>query len=108
LKKSNLQTFDGEKLFSSPHATVDADHYLKKLAVHRVTVHPLRQQALNAEKGVDTVLVILDGQGSINIHDKPVPIKQGDVVLVNPTEKYTLQNDSLSDPLVALVVLPRA
>ena len=101
MKKTTLNDFDARVVVNNDHFNIKSDDYLNSILINKIVVLPLRKLQGNIEKktGMDSVIIVLSGSGSMEVNNVRLPIKSGDVVLVKAAESFSIINDSLSDML---------
>jgi oxalate decarboxylase/phosphoglucose isomerase-like protein (cupin superfamily) len=80
--------------------------YLNKLNVCLNILHPGQQTLGHDHDDVDEVLVVMDGEGEIELEQKKFPIRTGDIILIKGGEFHRTINPTGED-LVFLTVFEK-
>jgi mannose-6-phosphate isomerase-like protein (cupin superfamily) len=77
--------------------------------INKIVVLPLRniQGNLDNKAGKDSVIIILNGSGSMEVNESKFPITTGDVIEIRGDEMFTLTNDTLDSSIHFISVLKK-
>lgn len=107
MKKTNLTLFDSNPTYVADLFAIQTEEYLKQLLINKISVHPLKsiQGNLDSKTGKDTVIIFLNGSGSMEVNGSNVPVTAGDMIFVNSNEVFNIKNDTLDSSLQFISVL---
>jgi len=78
-----------------------ASHY----AMRVFTIEPGGAIPLHTHNDMEHEMFILEGEATLNTGDEEIPVKKGDVLLIQPNEKHSFTNTS-SAPFRFICVIP--
>lgn len=109
MKKTNLTDFDAPLVFHNDSFQIQSSDYLKQIMINKIVVLPLRniQGNIESKTGKDSVILILNGSGSMEVNESKFQITTGDVIEIRGDEPFTLTNDTLDSSIHFISVLKK-
>lgn len=109
MKKTSLNEIDAPVVVSNEMFRIQTDEYLDQLVLNSIVVLPLRHIQGNIEKKAakDSVIIVLNGSGSMEVNGSKVQITAGDVVQVKASETFTIINDTLDSSIQFISLLSK-
>jgi mannose-6-phosphate isomerase-like protein (cupin superfamily) len=101
MKKTNLTDFGIEPINVDGKFIIQPDDYLKTLTINKIIVLPLChiQGNIESKTGKDSVIIVLEGSGSMEVNGARAPISVGDVIQVKADESFIVHNETLNSSL---------
>lgn len=96
-----LTDFDVATVNVGGNFSIQPDEYLDSITINRIVVLPLChiQGNIESKTAKDSVIIILDGSGSMEVNGNRVPVKSGDVIQIKADETFNITNDTLDSNL---------
>ena len=109
MKRTDVNNFSGPLVSRNGNFSVFSDNYLDTLLLNKIIVLPLQSIRGNIENtiGRDQVILILSGLGSMEVNGTSLTFKQGDIISIKSTERYSIRNDALDSVIQFVSVLEK-
>ena len=109
MKKMTLTEFDVPAVNVGGNFSIQPDEYLDKITINKIIVLPLCniQGNIESKTAKDSVIIVLEGSGSMEVNGTRVPVKSGDVIQIKADETFNITNDTLDSSLQFISLFPK-